>query len=213
MRVGAVLVAVAILGVTAGVAAQSAGKKFQCWTDEKGQRACGDRVPPQYAQKERQVFDGEGRVVEIKQRPKTAEELAEIKRQKKEEADRQRAEQERVEYDRFLMSTFNSTRDLERMRDQRIATIDGRLGLIEKSLTDNEKALQQLRDQAANAEKHEKKVPERVTRQIKEFEGSLAGNRKAAAQLRSERAAIETKFSADIERFKVLRATTGLPPS
>ena len=69
--------------------------KLACWTDDKGQKACGDRVPPQYAKKERQVLDGHGRVIQTQSREKTPEEIAEA-RQKEEAAaaDKMRFEQQ-----------------------------------------------------------------------------------------------------------------------
>ena len=33
-----------------------------CWDEADGRRACGDRVPPEYARRERQVYDKTGRV-------------------------------------------------------------------------------------------------------------------------------------------------------
>jgi hypothetical protein len=40
--------------------------RIQCWTDDQGHRACGNAVPTQYANKEREVFNARGRVVETK---------------------------------------------------------------------------------------------------------------------------------------------------
>src|SRR3546814_4544232 len=54
----------------------------QCWTDNQGHRACGDTVPPQYAKQQREVFDEQGRVRQVKPREKTEAEVA------AEEADR-----------------------------------------------------------------------------------------------------------------------------
>jgi hypothetical protein len=213
MRALAGLIAVLLLSLpVSSVLAQAAGKRFQCWIEENGQRACGDRVPPQYAQQERKVYEG-GRVVEIKERPRTPEELAEIERQKKAAVEAKRKEEEQRAYDQFLLSTFNNVKDLERMRDQRIATLDSRINLAQKALADNEQTLKKLRDQAAKAEGAKKKVPDRVQKQIKEFEKSLADNRKGVEQMQAERTQIETKFTADIERLKVLRQSAGLPPS
>ncbi len=213
MRAGTGAVALLTLMLSSTAHAQANPQKFQCWTDENGRRACGDRVPPQYAQKERRVYDGEGRVLEIKERQRTPEELAELERQKKAQADAQRKEEEQRAYDRFLLSTFNSVKDLEKMRDQRLSTLDGRINLAEKAVVDNEATLKQLRDQAAKAEAAKKKVPDRVQRQIKEFDKSLADNRKGLEQMRAERGQIETKFAGDIERLKTLRQSAGLPPA
>ena len=213
MRAGTGAVALLTLMLSSTAIAQSNPQKFQCWTDENGRRACGDRVPPQYAQKERRIYDGEGRVLEIKERQRTAEEMAELERQKKAVAEAKRKEEEQRAYDQFLLSTFNSVKDLEKMRNQRLATLDGRIGLAQKSLVDNEATLTQLRAQAAKAETEKKKVPERIRRQIGEFETSLKDNRKVLDQMGAERGQIETKFAADIERLKVLRQSAGLPPA
>jgi hypothetical protein len=191
--------------------AQNNGKKFQCWTDDKGQRACGDRVPPQYAQRERQVFDANGRVVEVKPRQKTPEEVAELERQAKAAAEQRQRDEVQQSYDRFLLSTFNTPKELEKMRDDRIATIDGRLGLAEKSVADNEAALHKLRERAAAAEKDGKAVPERMAKQIRQFETTLRDNQAGIAQMRAERLQIDTKFAADLERLKILRGTVTVP--
>lgn len=206
MRLSRLLV-VALLGLAGlqAVHAQGSGKKFQCWTDEKGQRACGDRVPPQYAQQERRVFDGSGRVVEIKPRPKTPEELAELERKAKADAEQRQRDEAQVAYDRFLLSTFNNPKELEKMRNDRLSTVEGRIRLAEKAVADNEKSLQQLRDRAAAAEKDGKKVPERTTKQIAQFEVSLRDNKAGIEQMRAERAQIDSKFASDLERLTFLR--------
>lgn len=213
MRIATPLLAVLTLALSSTVLAQAGTKRYQCWTDENGRRACGDRVPPQYAQTERRVYDGDGRVVEIKERQRTPEELAALEAQRKAQIEAQRKEREQREYDRFLLSTFNSVRDLEKMRDERLATLDGRIGLARKALNDNEATLKQLRDQAARAESANKKVPERVQRQIREFEKSLGDNRKGLEQMLADREQIEIKFASDLERLKALRQSAGLPPS
>ena len=68
IRIAALAAAVAASAASAGSSA-----KIQCWTDEKGQRACGNSVPVQYADKERETFNARGRVVETKPHAETIE--------------------------------------------------------------------------------------------------------------------------------------------
>lgn len=208
MSMRQVLLAVALAGAAANplaLHAQAPARKIVCWTDENGHRACGDRVPPQYARQERQVYDQSGRVVETIERQKTPDEIAEAERRTAEqEAGRKRA-QEQAAYDRFLLTSFASVAELERTRDERLSTLNGRLGLAEKSLADNEEGIRQLQEQIAAAKQQpEMKVPQRLTRKLAEFERTLEGNRRAVEKLKGERDQVVLKFASDIARYREL---------
>jgi len=70
VRIAAVTAAVALLGSTAW----AGSSRIQCWTDDQGHRACGNAVQAQYADKERQVLNERGQVVETKSHAPTIEE-------------------------------------------------------------------------------------------------------------------------------------------
>lgn len=181
-----------------------------CWTDDSGHRACGDRVPPEYAKRERQVYGKQGRLIETLPRQPSPAEIAEAQRQAAEEkAARDRAV-EQAAYDKFLLQTFGGVGDLVKARDDRLKLIDTRLTLAEKSLSDNETGIAQLEEQIADAESSEKKVPVRLTRQLKEFRGTLDNNRRAVDKLKAERAELVEKYDRDIARYRELTAP---PPS
>jgi uncharacterized protein with von Willebrand factor type A (vWA) domain len=198
------------LAVAAASAAPqpSHASRIVCWTDEHGRRACGDRVPPQYAKQERQVYDSAGRLIETRPRQKTFEEAEEERRRVAELEARRKRAQEQSAYDRFLLTTFTSADELEKSRDNRLATLDGRLGLAEESLEQNAKGIEQLKSQVADAEAEGRAVPVRLTRQLREFEQNFESNRQVVDKLREEREAIRAKFDQDIERY---RALTGKP--
>jgi hypothetical protein len=124
-------------------------RQFQCWTDDKGVRACGDHVPPQYAKQERQVLDSQGRVVDTKSREKTAEEVQAEAAARKLAEDMAFRKRQQEEYDRFLLETYNSEADLAHARDDRLAAIDGRIKFVNENIAANEATLKQLRDRAA----------------------------------------------------------------
>lgn len=202
-------IVVAVSWLLASVAAHAG--EIVCWTDSSGHRACGDRVPPEYAKRERQVYDGTGRLVETLPRQKTPEEIAEAARQADEDkAERQRA-LEQAAYDKFLLQTYAGAGEIIKARDERLQILDTRLKLAEKSLADNEVGIQQLREQVADAEKDEKKVPERLTRQLKESQGTLTGNRRAVDKLRKERAELVAKYDSDLARYRQLTVPPATP--
>ncbi|MDD3763470.1 MAG: hypothetical protein PHP86_09295 [Nevskiales bacterium] len=197
----------AVVALCAAVCAPaSAG--IQCWTDENGHRACGDHVPPQYAKKETRVYDEGGRVIEVRERQRTEAELAAERRRAEEaEAERKRA-QEQAAYDQFLLTTFNNVGELEATRDERVATLDGRLALAEKSLADNVTGIRQLREQIAESEKTGQPAPERLRKKLANFEARLAQNQNAVDKLKQERVGIISRFERDIERYRSLTGAT-----
>lgn len=203
----AAVLAVAMLGAMGPAQAQTQTKRVQCWTDDKGQRACGDRVPPQYAKQERQIFDAQGRVVQTRPREKTDAELAADEAAARAAAERRQREQKEQDYDRFLLSTFNSVADLERARDERLQILTGRRQLLDRTIADNEKAVAQQQQRVGNAGKNNKKVPGEMTKKLGELRQTLIDNRQAAEQIDAEKRQISDKYAADIARYRHLRGS------
>lgn len=192
--------------LAAGALAPAQAGKFQCWTDDKGVRMCGDRVPPEYAKQERTVVDSQGRVIDTKERQKTDDEI------KAEEAAKKLAEEmalrkrQQAEYDRFLLETYTTEREMIKARDERIATLDSRLKLTDQSIADNQETLKKLKARAAAAEKNKVPVDKKLAKQLDEFEKSLAQNQAAAAQLQQDRESTRKKFEDDIARWRELKS-------
>lgn len=197
--------------VLAAPAAAQDKKRIQCWTDDKGQRMCGDRVPPEYADKERKVMNERGVVVETKRGAKTQEEIAEEARKVKQAEEAEK----RAAYDRALLENYRSTKDLETMRDERLSLLDSRIASSKKSLADNENSLKGLQERAETLKKEGKPVNERVEKQIKQFTRAVKDNLKALESYQREREEIQTKFDSDIARFNELHppAASAAKPS
>ncbi|PTU28221.1 hypothetical protein [Stenotrophobium rhamnosiphilum] len=181
------------------------GKKIQCWTDNKGNRSCGDSIPPQYADKEREIFNNQGMVVDKRARQLTPEEVTALETKKAEEAAAAKKATEQLAYDKFLTDTYSSSKELESARILREQTLDGRLVLVKKAIADSEKTVADLRGRVAAQAKPGKKPDKRVEVQLKKFEASLEDNKKSAVQLQQEREKMVAKFNSDIERYKFLR--------
>src|SRR5579872_2433997 len=72
-----VLLAAGLLGEVARPAsADTAAPAIVCWTDEQGQRNCGDHVPPQYAKSAHDIYNKRGVEVQSVPREETAAEQA-----------------------------------------------------------------------------------------------------------------------------------------
>lgn len=177
---------------------KSAGR-IVCWTENNGQRSCGDRVPPEYAKKERQVLDAYGRVVDVKARELSPEEVAERQRQAAEAAEAARKARERSDYDRFLMQSYSSVSDLKNARDERLATLDGRAALAEQSVRDTERTLASLKERQADEPNNA-----RLAQQVHDFQMTRDDSARAVAALAAERAGVCRQFGRDILRYQQL---------
>lgn len=206
------LIAVAFLTVllaAPGLGAQgSKAQKIQCWNDKNGNRMCGDRVPPEYAGEQREVIQ-DGRVVETKRGAKTPEELAEEERLRVEAEDAKK----RADYDRALLESYRNMKDIENMRDERLAMLDSRIRAAEKSTLENQKTLEDLlaRQSTAKApapepagDKGAEPKTDKLSKQIRQYERALAGSEKSLERLKSERAQTEARFDSDMKRYNEL---------
>lgn len=195
----------AALGLTLlAASAPAMAGKIVCWTDDDGNRACGDRVPPKAARKERTIMDDEGRAREVRARERTAEEVRAERaaRELNEELKRRQDEQRR--YDQYLVQTFGSVAEIEQARENRLAMIDGRLRLLEKASADSETSLAQLQEQAQPHLDNERPVPEKLAEQIRSFTQAVADNQAAMRSLKEERLSLNEQFDEDIRRYQTL---------
>lgn len=182
-----------------------ASAKIQCWTDEQGNRACGDQVPPQYAKVQRDVVNSQGIVVNTEARQKTPAEIAQEEQQAAEQKAKQQAAQQQAAYDRFLTDTYNSVDDIKAARDLRLQAIDGRINLTHKSVEDSSEALKGLLEQRDSIVAANKKPNANLLKQIAKFKKSEADGRAAVTALTAEREQTQAKFDADIKRYQQLK--------
>lgn len=210
------LIALTVIALLLPIVASAAeGKKIQCWTDDRGHRSCGDYVPPEYAKKEVQVLNKQGLVIEKKEREKTAAETAEDDRKAQAAINDEQNARKRAAYDRFLLDTYSSVKELEKARDIRVVTLDSRISLAEKAVLDNQKTLDDLRSRApksptAGADPKvvaaAEKSNDKLKRQIGNFETSLADNMQAITTMKKEREQTVAKFTEDIQRWQQLKS-------
>lgn len=204
-RVG--LLVLALLGACAPMLAGAQARKapVQCWEDDRGQRVCGDVVPPSDARRQRELIDKRGVVTRVVPAQKTAE-------QAEAEARIRREMEQRAAYDRYLQQAYISVKDIERARDERLAALDARYRLAEKAMADTRGSLAELRGRipkpapaAEGATPAAAAIDARLQAKIDEFTIAEADHLKALARIRQERAQIVLDFARDIVRFRELK--------
>ena len=124
-----VLALAACLFAGPAAARGSASDSLYKWVDDQGVTHYGDRVPPEYAHKERYVLNERAVRVNVLPAEKTAEELAEEARKAEIAALARRAAEEQAERDRILLDTYLSVEEIEMLRDRRVTALDAQIGV------------------------------------------------------------------------------------
>lgn len=181
----------------------SQGKMYK-WIDENGHVQYGDRIPPQYAKQERKTLNEQGVTVDIKERAKTPEEIAEQRRQARlqaEEAERLRVQEEK---DRILLDTFSNEDEMVMTRNGKVGAIDAIIRVTHGRIETLRTRLVELTAEAATLERSGKPVPERLHQEIQSSRLQIQDNEEYIRQKEQEQQDIRTKFETDIQRFREL---------
>jgi hypothetical protein len=199
-------VAMLALGLSPCCALATPGDKSAVtyrWVDEKGEVHYGDRVPPQYVQKESAILNSQGVQVGRLEAQKTPEQLAEDAR-RQQEALRQK------QHDSFLVTTYSSVADIERLRDERLDTIDAQRQAAEQYVENLHSRLSLLQTRALlfkpyNPRPEARRLPDDLAEDLVRTLNEMRTQRRALLAKDDEQATLRKQFQGDIERYKELR--------
>ncbi len=181
------------------VATPSLAKVYR-WVDEDGRVHYGDRIPPKYAQQERQELNERGIVINERNAPPTAEEL-EARRAREAAAEKaRRAAEEQARYDSFLLGTYATQDQILLRRDEQLGILDSRIASAEKSVNQSQVTLESLRQRAEGKDP----VPDRLAGQIRQWEKAVEDGSEALEKMQGERDRVSAEFERDLKRFQEL---------
>jgi hypothetical protein len=172
------------------------------WVDEDGVVHYGDRIPPQYAQKERTVLNSQGVEVRRLEAQKTPEQLAAEERA-------QQSFERQKQHDSFLVSTYTSVKDIEALRDLRLDQLRGQRYAAEQYVESLHSRLSALQTRARlfkpyssrpDAHRMPDDLAEDLVRTLNEFRNQ---NDDLVAKGQEE-TTLRAQFQADIERYREL---------
>jgi hypothetical protein len=201
--VAAMLIAAAL---PATVLAQSHDRKTTTyrWVDEKGVIHYGDTVPPQYSQRESTILNGQGVQIGRREAQKTPEQLAEEERL-------QQAVLRQRQHDSFLLTTYTSVADIERLRDERLATIGAQRTAAEQYVENLHSRLSVLQTRALlfkpyNPRKEARRMPDDLAEDLIRTLNEMRSQNDALEAKDNEQSVMRKQFQADIDRYKQLRS-------
>lgn len=201
--------AILLLACAAGVvqAANPTGKpgsasQLYKWVDEKGVAHYGDHIPPEAAQGNTAILNNQGvavREVPAQLSPAQQEEA----RRKDEKAAKQK------QHDRFLLTTYTSVRDIEQLRDERLAQIDGQINAAQSYIESVGQRLTTLRLRAGNfkpysAATNARRMPDALAAELVQTLNEGRSQRVILAARQQEQKELRESFQSDIDRYREL---------
>lgn len=199
-----------LLTLLSGALQAQSGKdktKLYRWVDKDGQVHYSDSIPPEYAEQDRDILNRQGVPIAREQGLVTEEEAAELAAAEK----AAREEQKRKLRDRVLLQTYQSVRELEVLRDNRLELADAQLTIQEQSLANLRAKRAQIQKQSEryaplNPDPKALPLPEEITRDLARSANDIATQEANLIRRREERENMRLNFEADIQRYKELRA-------
>lgn len=179
------------------------------WVDDEGVRHYGDKIPAEYADKQKALVNEHGVVIGIIEGKKTEEELEAERVAKRLEI--QKELQNRA--DRALLATYQNVDEIELHRDRRIELFQAQSRVTELYLRNLDGRLAQLKAESMNFRPYSSDpsapmVEQKLVREIQETESTIARHQKNLEKYQQDEADIIEQFDGNIHRFKSLK---GLP--
>lgn len=196
---------ISLTAVTLGGIGQPVQARIKCWTNNEGVRECGEKVPPEFAQKGHQELSKQGMLVEEQDRAKTQEELEEEARLAAIEVEKKKQEEEQAKEDRVLLQTFSNVADIELVRNEQLKALEANINV---TITRSEKIQQDLDDRIAQAAAQERagNTPNKeLLNDIESLRRQIDTNNKFVEDKRTEQVEIRKDYDKRIARFKELR--------
>jgi hypothetical protein len=200
-----ILLALPLLALTLAASPVEAQKLYR-WVDKNGQVHYGDKIPPEYANQDRDVLNKSGVKVGTEQAAGTPEAI-----KAREEAERaQAAAAEQARRDRMLLQTYQNPAEIELLRARRLDQIDAQLLIQEQSLTNlKQRRAEQMRQAGRYAPRSTKPnappLPEGLAADLEQSASDISVQEANLQKKRDEREAVNRQFDEDLRRFKELR--------
>ena len=205
-----VLAAVALPFSGSAQAPQHPQRVFK-WVDENGVTQYGDKIPPQYANRDRNVLNEDGVAIGFEEGEVTPEERAVLEeRERVAEADRQ-ARAEIARRDRMLLETYLSVADIEELRNRRLELLESQIKVTELYLNNLRKRLVGLQAEAGRFKPYTTRedapqIPEDLALDISRTTATIALYEQTLARTRNNQTELKNSFDEDITRFRELKS-------
>jgi len=175
--------------------------RIKCWENSDGVRECGEKVPPEYAQKSHKEISNQGITLDESERAKTEEERLEQERLAAIEKEKEAIKAHAVAQDKILLDTYSNTDDIQMTSDGKISALESTIKLANKRNEKIQSDLDKLTATAAAEELAGKQPSEDLLKDIESLNRQIKNNDKYIADKRMEQEEIKKEYAGKIERF------------
>ncbi len=203
-------IAIGLLSVLVPMSLLAAGggseTYFRC-KDSKGQTFFGDSMPAECQNLDTEVLSDRGNVLRVID----GEQSRALKEQHKSAEDaEQKAKQDAAMRDRMLVEAYLSVKEIEALRDQRLALVESQMHLDEQNLgalRDREQRLmrQVLRFSPYSDKPNAAPIPDHIVEEMVTVMKSDTVTEERITSKQTEKQDLQVKFDSDIKRFKELK--------
>jgi hypothetical protein len=208
LRLGVTLLLVAAFVLPSNGSAQ--GQRLYKWTDRNGVVHYGDKIPPEYADLDRNVLNDQGVRVGFEEGEVTEAERAVIEQREAALEAERLAKVEIARRDRMLLETYLTVADIEDLRDRRLELLESQIKVTELYLGNLRKRLVGLQTEAERFKPYTTRadapqIPEDLALDISRTTASILLYEQTLARTRSDQEALRTSFDNDISRFREIK--------
>jgi hypothetical protein len=175
------------------------------WVDEHGVVHYGDTIPPQYSRNSKQILNSEGVQIGQIDAEKTPQQLAA-------EAHAQARREAQQQHDYFLLSTYTSVKDIESLRDERLAQIAAQQSAAQQYVQSLQSRLSSLQSRAQQFKPYSTRpnaarMPDDLAQELVQTLSEVHLQDQAIEARTQQEAQVRSQFQSDIERFEALKAS------
>jgi len=190
----------------------SAQTEYYRYKDKDGNTVMSSALPPEVANDGYEVLNAMGEVVEkVPPRKSEAQLKAEADALKKQQSQQKAAEIQREQAeiqerkDEILLKSFSNLGDIERARNDKMASIQVLEEIVKENLEGLEKQLTDAKNAAASYKQGGQKIPDKLQTTIDNTMRQISESKAFLERKSEEKKEIQSKYEAIIIRFKELQ--------
>lgn len=177
--------------------------KMYKWVDDKGTTHYGETIPPEYANKDRQILNKSGVVI------KTQDVLSPDERRAKEAESvkinaEKTVERDQKLHDKSLTDTYSNVGEIELSRTRSLQQVDARINSINSQIKTANNNLADLQKDGVARSKDGKKIPQFLQDEIKDAQDRVKNLQQDLEKYKAEKLAVEVRYDAEKARYKEL---------
>ena len=174
------------------------------WVDDHGVVHYGDSIPPKYARDRREILNSQGVEIGHVDAEKTPAQLAA-------EAKARARLQAQKQHDYFLLGTYTSVKDIESLRDERLAQLEAQQTAARQYVQSLQSRLTSLQSRAQQFKPYSSRpdaprMPDDLAQELVQTLSEVHVQDVAIQARSAQEAQVRAQFQSDIERFEELKA-------